>query len=99
MTRSWRAAPLRTCWRTRRDLRARRSPIRLKGSSMAAAKLFVNFALGSDLSADEVEQLRDRTAQRAAVGKRALDRMLKAARQEQRIRRAEDEHQRRAAER
>jgi len=55
--------------------------------------------LGGDLSAEEVEQLRDRAAQRAAVGKRAMDRMLKATRQERQTRRAEEARPRCAAER
>ena len=70
-----------------------------KGAPDAAAKLFVNLVLSGDLAADEVEQLRDLAAQRAGVGKRPLDRMLKAARQEQLARRAEEERQRRATER
>jgi hypothetical protein len=88
----------RTAYELRYDFAAALAALE-KAAPDAAAKLFVNLALCSDLAADEVEQLRDRSAQRAAVGKRPLDRMLKAARQEQQTRQVEEERQRRAAER
>jgi hypothetical protein len=88
----------RTTYELRHDFAAALAALE-KAVPDAAAKRFVDLALCSDLTADEVEQLRDRAAQRSAVGKRALDRMLKGAREEQRTRRAEEERQRRAAER
>jgi hypothetical protein len=64
-----------------------------------AAAAFVRLALAAELDADELERLRDLASQRAGVGKRAIDRKLKAARQEQASQCAQEEHTRRAAER
>jgi hypothetical protein len=61
--------------------------------------MFVRLALAADLDADELEHLRDITSQRAGVGKRAIERKLKAARQERDNRRAEELRDQRAAER
>jgi hypothetical protein len=63
------------------------------------ADLFVRMALSGDLSPDELEELRDFVADRAGVGKRAIERKLKSAQQERDRRRAEEERNRRAAER
>ncbi len=60
---------------------------------------FVRLALCADLDADQLERLRDLTAQRAGVGKRAIDRKLKAATQEQRRQLQQEEQNRRTAER
>jgi hypothetical protein len=63
------------------------------------ADLFVRMALSGDLSPDELEELRDFVADRAGVGKRAIERKLKTAQQELERRHAEGEHNRRVAER
>ena len=88
----------RTTYELRYDFAAALAALQ-QGAPDAAAKRFVNLVLSGDLAADEVEQLRDLAAQRADVGKRPLDRMLKAARQEQLARQAEEERNRRASER
>jgi hypothetical protein len=62
-----------------------------------AARAFVDLVLMADLELGEIESLRDIAAQCAGVGKRTLDQMLKAARQEQHRRKAEEDRQRRTA--
>jgi hypothetical protein len=64
-----------------------------------AAALFVRLALQADLDTDETERLRDLTAARVGVGKRAIAQKLKAAQAEHDHQRYQDERQRRAAER
>ena len=49
--------------------------------------VFVRFALAADLTGAERERLRELAAQRAGVGKRTLDSMLKEARSEAKSRR------------
>lgn len=88
----------RTIYELRYDFTAALATLE-KAAPDAVAMLFVDLVLRGDLTADEVERLRDRAAQRAAVGRRALDRLLKAAREEHQTGRAEEERQRRAAER
>ncbi len=61
--------------------------------------LFVRLALHAELAADEVADLRNFTAERAGVGKRAVEQRLKAARQEHARQHAQEEHDRRIAER
>jgi hypothetical protein len=63
------------------------------------AGLFVRLALAADLGADEQERLRDLACQRAGLGKRAMNEMLKAARAEQAKQQAREDRDRRAAER
>jgi hypothetical protein len=61
--------------------------------------VFVRLALQADLTDDEEEALRNDAAERAGVGKRAVERRLKAAKQEQARQRAQEERDRRLAER
>ena len=63
------------------------------------ASTFVRLAVAAELDADELEHLRDLTSQGAGVGKRAIEQKLKAARQERASQRAQEERDRRAAER
>ncbi len=63
------------------------------------AAAFVRLALTAQLDADELEHLRDLASSRAGVSKRAIERKLKAARQQRAIQRAQEERDRRAAER
>ncbi len=70
-----------------------------KAPASEVAAAFVRLALAAELDADELEHLRDLASQRAGVGKRAIERKLKAARQELATRRAQEERNRRAAER
>jgi hypothetical protein len=64
-----------------------------------AASTFVQMALRAELEDDELEALRNLTAERAGVGKRAIDRKLKAARDQQRQEQQRETEERRAAER
>ena len=70
-----------------------------KAPASEVAAAFVRLALAAELDADELEHLRDLASQRAGVGKRAIERKLKAARQELASQRAQEERNRRAAER
>jgi hypothetical protein len=70
-----------------------------KAPTAGVADLFVKLVLAGDLEADQVENLRDLVAERASIGRRALERKLKAAIQEQRHQREREEEQRRQAER
>lgn len=63
------------------------------------AQLFINYALQADLTPVEVEELRNITAQRADVGKRPLDAMLKAARKEAANKRIANSREQKFAER
>ncbi len=63
------------------------------------AKVFVRLALIADLGADELEELRNLTADKAGVGKLAIKRKLRDAMDLQRLQRAEEERNRRAAKR
>ena len=70
-----------------------------KAPANEVAAAFVRLVLAADLDADELEHLRDLASQRAGVGKRAIERKLKAARQERASQQAQEERNRRAAER
>jgi hypothetical protein len=70
-----------------------------KAPANEVAAVFVRLALAAELGADELEHLRDLTSQRAGLGKRAIERKLKAALQERASQRAQAERDRRAAER
>jgi len=70
-----------------------------KAPANEVAAAFVRLALAAELDADELEHLRDLASQRAGVGKRAIERKLKAARRERASQRAREERDRRAAER
>jgi hypothetical protein len=62
-------------------------------------KTFINMALAADLSADEIEELRNEVATRSGLGKRTLSKMLKAAQQEQADQHRQQDIERRLAER
>ena len=60
---------------------------------------FVRFVLAADLTDAEVEQLKQITANRSDVGVRALAATLRSAREQQKARKAQQERERRIAER
>jgi hypothetical protein len=60
---------------------------------------FVRLVCASELAEHELEQLRNRVAERAGVNKRTIDKMIRAARQEAAGRSAREEDERRRAER
>jgi hypothetical protein len=64
-----------------------------------AAEAFVRLVLSAELDAVELEQLRNLASQRAGVGKRAIERKLKDARQERARQQAQEARNRRIAER
>jgi hypothetical protein len=63
------------------------------------ADAFVRIALAADLEDDELEKLKDLAVDRSGIGKQALNRKLKVARQQQIERHEQEERDRRAAER
>jgi hypothetical protein len=65
----------------------------------AAVKTFIKLALMADLSADEVEELRNEAARRSGVAKRTISNMLKAAQQERAAKQEQKQQRRRIAER
>jgi hypothetical protein len=87
----------RTVYQLKLDAAAVRAAID-KAEKDQAVTVFVRLALHADLAADEVEELRNVAAERAKVGKRAIEERLKAARQEQARQRAREELDRRIAE-
>jgi hypothetical protein len=70
-----------------------------KAPANEVAAAFVRLAIASELDADELEHLRGLASQRAGVGKRAIERKLNATRRELASQRAQEERDRRAAER
>lgn len=86
----------RTTYELRFDHRAVRAAVEAAPPTEAARR-FVALASSGDFDADEIECLRDLAADRAGVGKRAIDRKLKAAQEEKHARRAAEERQARAA--
>jgi hypothetical protein len=88
----------RTTYELKQDAAAVEAALN-KAPQAEVAATFVRLALAADIDADDLEHLRDVTAKRAGVGKRAIDRKLKGAVQDHRRRRAEEERNRRAAER
>jgi hypothetical protein len=63
------------------------------------ADAFVRIALAADLDDDELEKLKEIAAHRSGIGKQALNRKLKVARQQQIKRHEREERDRQAAER
>jgi hypothetical protein len=61
--------------------------------------LFVKMAVAGDLDATEIESLRDKVADKAGVGKRAVSASLRAAKQKQSVHAGKEARERRAAER
>ena len=70
-----------------------------KASNEEAADTFTRLVLAGDLSADQVERLRNITSNRSGVGKRALNTILKLALQEQAELQGQERRERRLAER
>jgi hypothetical protein len=74
-------------------------------AAMAAAKnsdvveTFVKLALAAELSAEEVEVLRNEAAKRSGIGRRTIIQMLRAAEKERDAKRREEQRRRRLAER
>jgi hypothetical protein len=64
-----------------------------------APNTFIRLVLVADLREDEIERLKQITADRSSIGVRALAATLKAARHQQAARQAQQEHDRRVAER
>ncbi len=71
----------RTVYELRYDARAAAAALDKAGKDQAA-DTFVQMALNGDLTEDDAELLRNQTANRAGIGKRALDARLKRARKE-----------------
>lgn len=88
----------RTIYELRYDAAAARAAINAAKPD-EAADLFVRLVLLGSLAPDEVEELRDTTADRCGVGKRTLDRKLKEARREHASRQAAERRERWLAER
>ena len=86
----------RTIYELKLDLDAVRAAI-VKAPRDQAAAIFVRGVLAGELDDDEIEVLRDLAADRSGVGKRALNRKLRAAREAQHRQRAREAQQRRAA--
>jgi hypothetical protein len=59
----------------------------------------LKFAMAAELSAEELEQLRNEASQRSGINKRTITQMLRAAQQEDAARRRQHERERRLAER
>jgi hypothetical protein len=72
-------------------------------AAMAAAndsdvvKTFVKFVMAAEISAEEIEELRNEAAERSGTNKRTISQMLKAAEQEQAAKRRQQERERRLA--
>ena len=71
--------PRPTDYELRYDLASAKAALE-RESSNEAARIFVDLVLSGDVDADEVESLRDLAANRAGVGKHALERKLKEPR-------------------
>jgi hypothetical protein len=59
----------------------------------------LKFAMAAELSAEELEQLRNEASERSGINKRTITQMLRAAQQEHAARRRQQERERRLAER
>jgi hypothetical protein len=70
-----------------------------KAPADGVAEAFVRLALAGDLADDEIEELRNLAHDRSGITKTALDRKLKNARQQAAVHRAQQERDRRLAER
>jgi hypothetical protein len=88
----------RTVYELKCDARAAQAEL-AKAKPADAPDTFVRLALTADLNDGEIEGLRDAAHAMSGIGKRALDRMLKAARRERASQRAQEARDRRAAER
>jgi hypothetical protein len=86
----------RTVYELRFDYRAAEAALN-QASAEDVADLFVKYVLAGDLGEEDVERLRNLASKRGDVGKRALDRLLKEARQEKTVRQRREERERRLA--
>jgi len=88
--------------RTIYELKYSRSTVRAaikRANDDDVVKTFINMALAADLSAHEIEELRNEVATRSGLGRRTLSQMLKATQQEQADQRRQQDIERRLAER
>jgi hypothetical protein len=88
----------RTVYELKFDYRSAETLMR-GGPPTEVADLFVRCVLGGDLGEDEIERLRNLACERSDIGKAALNRKLKAARQAANAARAQQKKERRLAER
>jgi hypothetical protein len=88
----------RTIYQLKADAAFVRAAMERAGNA-EAAKVFVELAATADLDAQELEALRNEAAKRSGVGRRAIKEMLKAAERDRAARRAEQERERRNAQR
>jgi hypothetical protein len=88
----------RTFYRLKADAAFVRAAMERAGDA-EAAKVFVELAATADLDAQELEALRNEAAKRSGVGRLAIKEMLKAAERDCAARRAEQERERRNAQR
>ena len=85
-----------TVYELRYDARAATAAVTAAPDDQAA-DAFVRVAVNADLDADELEVLRNQVAERAGVGKRAIDAKLKAAKHEHVARARREAYDRRTA--
>jgi hypothetical protein len=88
----------RTVYELRLDGRAARTVLE-KAPKDEVADTFVRLALAGDLGADEIEELRNLASERTGIGKRTLDRRLGQARARATAEQAQQQRERRLAER
>jgi hypothetical protein len=88
----------RTIYELKFDLRAVRTKLE-QAPDDAVLALFIELTVKADISDEEIEELRDYVNERTGVGKRKIDGRLRAAREQQRERRTEQERIRRRANR
>jgi hypothetical protein len=88
----------RAIFHLRFDARAIKAAIETANADSIVSR-FVAMAIAAALDQHELEMLRNLVAERSGAGKRTLDNQLKEARKEQQGRQAEEERDRRAADR
>lgn len=88
----------RATYELKLDARAVRAAIE-KAPPTETVNVFVRSVFAADLNESELEELGNLTHDRTGIGKRAIERQLKAARKDQARRSAEEERSRHAAER
>jgi hypothetical protein len=89
----------RTVYDLKLDASAVETALHKAPANEEVVAVFVRLLLTSDLEADELERLRDLASKRAGVGKRAIEKRLKSVQKEEASHRAQEERDRRAAER
>jgi hypothetical protein len=88
--------------RTIYELKHSRSTVRAaleRANDNEVVKTFIKMVLAADLSADEIEELRNEVAKRSGLTKTTISQMLKAAQQEQSAKHRQQEVERHLAER